>query len=544
MKFFEYFDDGAGGTGYWEDFGIFQESDVHHQYGIVFKTPAYRKTSIDSAVDVKVQLYRPKDKVTSEPHDFRYKPNERHGPKRKRIESSDIIPTVVGSHESSSHDNTAGSFYGSCQEAPDSFGPKFNRGGHHETNQEEELLSLDDSMMKIDFNTFPLSPEDLDKFFFSRQDDGLGDKLETDAVCSRRPTTSPLAPHDLNYSALDKLKMLIKLFKNNFDEEKLHDMMRVLIDAQDKTGENILLDCIAHGSKEDIKDLVLILLKYKLMDVLKSVNDLDRNCLHILILVGYSNLLKVFINLGAEVNQVDAFGQTPLHLAVVQGDTESVNELLSGSNSVALNELDDNGLTALHIASANDNLLIVRLLVAAGADDMKQVPTSGNNVLHMALARTEPNLKMITCLIDGNEELLYQENYSLKNALQLASGRKLDEEIIKYLASFYDESFTNKLRDQEDESTSSESDNDETTCFDERCINELCGILDKDNKWKEVAFLLELIEKCDEWEMSESPTRSLFHYLQVEKYNYSVGFLILILTYCFSFSKPKIRSIP
>lgn len=354
---------------------------------------------------------------------------------------------------------------------------------------------------------------------FERPDFFELQKLQTDAVCSQRPTIGQRDSHEMNIPVFEKLKLLIKLFKNNFDEKRLHEMMSVLIDAQHETGENILLDCIEQGTKEDIKDLVLILLKYKLMDVLLSVDDLDRNCLHLLILAGYTNLLKVFMNLGVDVNQADAFGHTPLHTAVIQNDQDSVNELLRESKNIRISELNDDGLTALHIATENDNYPIVKLLVEAGADILKRNPTTGDSVLHVALSRAKPNLVTIAYLIECDEQILYLLNNSSMNAFQLAAARKLNGEVIKFLSTFYDDSYAMKPKDQDEiESVS---------CFDERCINELCIILDHNQKWKEVAFLLELSDKCDEWESDASPTKSLLQHLKV---NFLIALLLSHLT--------------
>jgi len=61
----------------WEDFGEFQEGDVHHQYAIAFKTPAYRDQSVTHDVNnIYFELYRPSDGAFSEPKAFRYKPSE------------------------------------------------------------------------------------------------------------------------------------------------------------------------------------------------------------------------------------------------------------------------------------------------------------------------------------------------------------------------------------------------------------------------------------------------------------------------------------
>ncbi|KAK7027937.1 Nuclear factor NF-kappa-B p105 subunit, partial [Halocaridina rubra] len=59
----------------WTAYGEFSDSDVHHQYAIVFRTPRYRFTNLNTAVHVKVQLERPTDRDTSEPLDFTYMPD-------------------------------------------------------------------------------------------------------------------------------------------------------------------------------------------------------------------------------------------------------------------------------------------------------------------------------------------------------------------------------------------------------------------------------------------------------------------------------------
>ncbi|KAB7497162.1 Nuclear factor subunit [Armadillidium nasatum] len=58
----------------WKGYGEFKESDVHHQYAIVFRTPAYRYSNIREPVNVKIQLERTTDNDTSEPLDFTFLP--------------------------------------------------------------------------------------------------------------------------------------------------------------------------------------------------------------------------------------------------------------------------------------------------------------------------------------------------------------------------------------------------------------------------------------------------------------------------------------
>nr|UZH84476.1 P105 [Sinohyriopsis cumingii] len=58
----------------WESFGNFGPFDVHRQYAIVFKTPAYRDTNIDKAVNVWIMLQRKSDQEVSDPKSFTYYP--------------------------------------------------------------------------------------------------------------------------------------------------------------------------------------------------------------------------------------------------------------------------------------------------------------------------------------------------------------------------------------------------------------------------------------------------------------------------------------
>ncbi|XP_061711042.1 nuclear factor NF-kappa-B p110 subunit isoform X2 [Cydia pomonella] len=63
----------------------FLQSDVHHQYAIVFRTPAYKNQEITDDVKVSVELVRPSDGRCSDPKEFTYKadPFTKHNKKRK-----------------------------------------------------------------------------------------------------------------------------------------------------------------------------------------------------------------------------------------------------------------------------------------------------------------------------------------------------------------------------------------------------------------------------------------------------------------------------
>ncbi|KAK3091585.1 hypothetical protein FSP39_020963 [Pinctada imbricata] len=71
VRFVEQDDDGNIS---WESFGNFGPFDVHRQYAIVFKTPAYHNQRISRPVNVTIMLQRKSDQETSDPKSFTYYP--------------------------------------------------------------------------------------------------------------------------------------------------------------------------------------------------------------------------------------------------------------------------------------------------------------------------------------------------------------------------------------------------------------------------------------------------------------------------------------
>lgn len=86
VKFFELNHEGAL---VWEDYGEFNQSNVHKQVAISFKVPKYYNQNIFQPQNVYVQLMRPSDKNCSDPVPFEYLPKETDpvAYKRKRQET-------------------------------------------------------------------------------------------------------------------------------------------------------------------------------------------------------------------------------------------------------------------------------------------------------------------------------------------------------------------------------------------------------------------------------------------------------------------------
>ncbi|XP_063619489.1 nuclear factor NF-kappa-B p100 subunit [Cydia splendana] len=68
----------------WSAKAHFLQSDVHHQYAIVFRTPAYKNQEITSDVKVSVELVRPSDGRCSDPKEFTYRADPLTNKTKKR----------------------------------------------------------------------------------------------------------------------------------------------------------------------------------------------------------------------------------------------------------------------------------------------------------------------------------------------------------------------------------------------------------------------------------------------------------------------------
>lgn len=148
---------------YWEDYAIFSETDVHHQYGIVLKTPPYKDQSIQTSVTVYIQLYRPSDQSQSEPIEFKYKPNLHPSRKRPRPNQNENIPTVIPGSESNSQNSFSASAGGSnsCFNQQDHFEKQYQGNGSHEMH-EDSLFHQDQTHLFGSFTAHDISISDLD----------------------------------------------------------------------------------------------------------------------------------------------------------------------------------------------------------------------------------------------------------------------------------------------------------------------------------------------------------------------------------------------
>ncbi|XP_033645288.1 transient receptor potential cation channel subfamily A member 1-like [Asterias rubens] len=99
------------------------------------------------------------------------------------------------------------------------------------------------------------------------------------------------------------------------------------------------------------------------------INDVDgagMTALHIASLSGHSKVISMLILRGALLHR-DYKGRTPLHLAAMGGYLDSVQTLLN-THRYLLDQVDDNGDTAMQLAAKENQPSSVDFLLTAGAD--------------------------------------------------------------------------------------------------------------------------------------------------------------------------------
>lgn len=106
-------------------------------------------------------------------------------------------------------------------------------------------------------------------------------------------------------------------------------------------------------------------------------------------------MVAYLVGRGADVNHVDVYGKTPLCTAVVLDDLNVVTLLLN--HEVDVNQSDSAGITPLHWAAFNQNLEMVTLLVSRGAD-VNRCDDAGKASLYWA--GINKNQEMVTFLVN------------------------------------------------------------------------------------------------------------------------------------------------
>ena len=119
-------------------------------------------------------------------------------------------------------------------------------------------------------------------------------------------------------------------------------------------------------------------------DVNVPIPVFENTPLHMALIHGQTEAVKVLLENGANPNAATKEGKTPLHYAANYSLLSSVKALLSAGADV--NAVDVYGQTPLFDATMNDDVRIVKILADAGVDVNKQ-DKDGYTALHTSVRR-------------------------------------------------------------------------------------------------------------------------------------------------------------
>ncbi|XP_054920966.1 nuclear factor NF-kappa-B p100 subunit isoform X3 [Dermacentor andersoni] len=435
IKFFEENEETKERT--WEAAATFQESDVHYQVAIVFKTPPYRNTNLQHQVAVKFQLIRKSDNDCSEPFEFTYLPC---GPSeellaRKRRKLSHHSPEEMSPYSGimappSSSSSTGGQAFpnefGMATSYPGTSAPlnavlapgfepqsSCTQGGYSTSTpllHQVSTPTLESIVMATDGNGLEASMGRLSL-------GGEGNRNETEpgfqhssmacpcgsskeAVIKVEDESAHSSGHDsfdgsvsvctsktsnrLGTAMYAVMCWMTKELMSKCSTKTLTRLVAEMIPISDLHGNNALHLAVRH-SPHLLTLLLKMLANTKCCACINKQNDGGQTPLHVAAQSGRHDLVMILLVGSADLSLVDRLGQTALHCGVLGSLPLRVLRAMLSQPQLQPNAADKQGKTALHLAVEKRDSAALETLCRAGLNVNAAVEGTGDRPLHLAV---------------------------------------------------------------------------------------------------------------------------------------------------------------
>lgn len=485
----------------WEDWGIFSETDVHHQYAIALRTPPYKDKDIEQVVDVQIQLVRESDQDKSEPKSFKYKP--RHAVssrKRRRVSNSTLqsgeLSTTNYNYNVGSVGSSEGSVGGMSISAE--YGKEAILSEFHQlTSTEFNLCQKDvpgDSMELSAFICKLGGDSDelknmMDPSILRHFEQNEGEMVVADGIVSK--------PHNfvLNEDLVIKQakNFVNRVAHDEWTVEQAKSKIEYILNVYEKTKkENMINNLIANGNIKLTHAFFNIMEKIDFFEPLIRLGG-SSSPLYISCLENQPLFIRSLLSHGCTPNTYDENGDNPLHIAAKDNHLECAKAIIETCKSKAIklniNLENFDGLTCLHLAIRKGYLEMVKLLINQGEASAKvAISKTGNNSLMLAVEANQPMI--VEFLLKCTEVKANAKNSSGLSALEMAKTSKANV-IVKMLMNNMriSDPFMDIKEEPEDDSDSS-TDNIDYLQWNEKRITLLS--IELRTRWPALADAMEL----------------------------------------------------
>ncbi|KAJ8984884.1 hypothetical protein NQ317_002724 [Molorchus minor] len=417
IRFFE-LDDNSEEV--WSGDGKFNETDVHHQYAIAFKTPKYHDEYINEPVKVFMELVRLSDEARSEPREFKYMPSKyKPGSKRPRNESyssssytssaknsEELLPIVINNLNLGNQPSLDLSFNDInefIQEKPLSSEEYARAISDMDSNEFRNLFELVSNEYSTALDAPVLKPTGFydggivktTRLPRIQMDGGIrtATSQTVDAQMGGELTRRAIK---LEVSMEDRL-MASRTFEelNSFAKttSKFQDRVKMVtyyLGEDNKTNALHVFICL--NNVDAVSFLLKLLAHTSLLDLVNVKNSNFETALQLAVCCQNVTLIKTLMVCKAKVGMKNDKMNTALHTAIEEKAPLEVLELLLADREHEkvkeyIDATNSDGNTALLMAVENKNMMALRILCGKGADVNQHRLKDGFTPLRVAIDR-------------------------------------------------------------------------------------------------------------------------------------------------------------